>query len=85
MMKSSADQYRIELTFFSIEDHFAVIETVRVRKNCIIMPEMLYIIFWKSYYTKGNTNLEKYDFPYPVNNKDMRYTYLHITTYDIIR
>ena len=83
MMKISADQYRIELTFFSIEDHFAVIETVRV--TAYLCLNMLYIIFWKSYYTKGNTNLEKYDFPYPVNNKDMRYTYLHITTYDIIR
>ena len=30
MMKISADQYWIELTFFSIEEHFAVIETVRV-------------------------------------------------------
>ena len=49
MMKSSADQYRIELTFFSIEDHFAVIETVHAlnRENCIFMPEHVVYHFLK--------------------------------------
>ena len=46
MMKISADQYRIELTFFSIEEHFAVIETVRVIERTVyLFLNMLYIVF----------------------------------------